>query len=1218
MSRYYLYIDTAPAIFKARINMPGAITYPVTSLLFDGVTTGAYTDIQADMTLLLGSADGLDDYGRVRVQNIATVSEIPLGRTSQGTLDGEIDIVDNAYITVLNEYRVWSKIPRIDDDGNQYKDTTVLVGGYTSTDIPPVANCGPGTAGTIDSGTSLLTVDFDGTGSYAVADGATIATYGWDVGGGTITVGTSASSAITVTFAAGRHIVALTVTDDNGNSHTARCLVYARNPASDGTIQVFSADLRIGLAGQEATIELGEPATFADGSLVTIWEGEPFNAADRGHVHFIGWHQADDTGMRATVSGNVPTTTLHCVDVAGKLKTLPGFPQELRAATTITNWDEMTAPNIDKYLHYLLQWHSTALSLADFTLTGLGSTYPFVVYASEGESLFDQVENDAKGLVPTYHLACNRQGQMAVNVDPMLQDVADRTSSVIGAFNEANLKELRFSRTRPPRVHWLRKHALLTATDYTDIDGTDTLLTAQCIAPGEAPGQGVNAVETTEGLAPSQAALNNAGGHEYARANAPYGLVTVMPPDDSVYIDVEPAELQWVTLTMTAATAAQRGYTFTTTRAQVKEIRRRLLATPTGSYATSEFHLELETSGNPATTVIPEGSTYSPYVPTPPSFGIITGQELLAAISSDGMLYTTSDFQTVSGSGGPTWAETDLSITDTTLFSFVVDPFSPGYINGTGTGAVNGWVVGETNIWRVTDFFGTPGASIVHTFSTAISASSVFVSRTIGASFGRFFATDADNPWLLCISHYADAAGKTGTWATYSIDAGVTWATEVEISSGYDTDLSGNDPANVPALYMSPRVPGFAYSAGYTMTDSPAPSSGYATYDWGQTWVSVGADPVDDPAYPQPYWGLMDASDNLVEVTVGPTKALYSAAIANEGENITDGEWKILLAPPADAVRVEVSIDYIHTRSQVHTSGKPAPAFSTTYDLGTATNTSIVEDLTFVQATVDGGPLAASYSVTWEKTSGTDWNGNRETLISSPPTSPTGYDRFRIRTNASTFDWPGEYAANTLYHIATVTEIELSGGTIYTPPAGASGVFVPIHRLAGDIHVPWEDNASEIIAYYGALDRTTNLDYSLLRVESDGVTVTDISPVASARPYGVNGYGFAIRAYDNNRLKVLVAGRGNGASADTADDYVGVWVSSDGGDTWTNIVTPTNSAAEHRGAFGGDDSDVIYLWGPAEYISYSANFGTSIDDRSGNLSSFSPANTIGIAGGPIT
>ena len=1212
MSRYYLYIDNPPVVFAARLNMPGAISYPITSLIFDGVTTGAYTDIEADMTLLLGSTAGGDDYGRVRVQNVATATTIPLGRTSQGTLDGELYLVDNAYITVLAEYRVWSKIPRIDADGNQYKDTTVPVGAYTSTGIPPVANCGPGTGGTIDAGTSLLTVDFDGTNSYAVADGATIDTYAWDVGAGTITVGTAASSSITATFPAGRHIVALTVTDDNGTPHTARCLVVARDPASDATIKVFSGDFRIRFDGQEATIQLGEPATFPDNALVMVWEGEPFNAADRGHVHFIGWHHADDTGMRAARTGNVPTTTLHCVDIAGKLKTLPGFPQELRrVAATVTNWDEMTAPNIDKYLHYLLQWHSTALSLADFTPTGLGATYPFVVYASEGESLFDQVENDAKGLIPAHHLACNRQGQLFVNVDPMLQPVADRTSNVIGAFNEANLEELRFTRRRPPRTHWLRKHALLTATDYTAVDGVDTLLTVQCIAPGEAPGQGLSATETTEGLTPSQAALNDAGGHEYARVNAPYEGVTAIPPLDSVYIDVEPAELQWVTLTVTAATAAQRGYTFSTTRAQVKEIRRRLVAASTGSYARGQYDLEIETSGNPAVTVIPEGETSNPWAPTPPSLGLITDQEKVAAIASDGMLYTTSDFQTPSGSGGPTWAETDLSITDTKLFSFVVDPFSPGYINMDGTGAINAWVVGETNIWRVTDMFGTPGASIVHTFGTAISASSVFVSRTINASFGRYFAADADNPWLICVSHYADAVGHAGTWATYSVDGGATWATEVQISANFDSDLSGNDPANVPALWMSPRTPGYALTAAYTETANPATASAFETRDWGQTWTALSTAATDDPVERQPFWQVWTGNTtDFVSEGVGASYSMHGSHYATTGT--TSDQFILCMRPPEAAVRVDVDVTWAWLGVKTGGTGNHA-------DSVTQSEPTFVTDLDThnFSGPGDNGLTSGSFSETFSVTNlPRDFPGNREQAEASPPTGSGGTVQWRFAVSAN--QTGGNTVGAEFWMTATVTEIELAGGATYTPPLETPGAILPVNRLGGDIHIPFNDNLTETIAYYGAVTRGASIGYALKRVEADGTTVTDVSPTISARDYGVNRAHFRVRAHDNDRNYVVAAVTGNGSSADTANDYQAVVVSTDGGDNWSEIVSAVNSTAAYAAAWGGDSTQILYLYGPAEYIGYSANRGTSIDSRAGNIATHSPADLIGIAGGPIS
>ena len=91
-------LPTAESTCRARPPTPSP------TITFDGVTTGAYTDVAADMTLLLGSSAGADDYGRVRVQNVATSTTIPIPRTSAGIEDGQLTIVDNAYITVLDRF----------------------------------------------------------------------------------------------------------------------------------------------------------------------------------------------------------------------------------------------------------------------------------------------------------------------------------------------------------------------------------------------------------------------------------------------------------------------------------------------------------------------------------------------------------------------------------------------------------------------------------------------------------------------------------------------------------------------------------------------------------------------------------------------------------------------------------------------------------------------------------------------------------------------------------------------------------------------------------------------------------------------------------------------------------------------------------------------------------------------------------------------------------
>jgi hypothetical protein len=302
-----LYLHVPAVVLKARVNLASP-TYPLTTIPFDGVTVGAFGDVKVDMFMVIGSTDGADDYGRGRVQGSLTSSTIPVGRISQGTHDGEFDLADNAYITIYNDYRIHSKIPYIDDaTGTQYKDSDIAVSTRTGAGTPPVANCGIGTVDYINTGTNLITVTFVGTNSFAVADGATISTYAWDIADGSYTVGTSASSTITATFVEGFRWVALTVTDSNGTTHTARCPVLALEAADDPSIpyNAFTIERHnITQVGQQLDIRFVESiprSTYLDGCLVLMWDGTPATPSDRSHLQCYAHRHAD--GNRPALCG---------------------------------------------------------------------------------------------------------------------------------------------------------------------------------------------------------------------------------------------------------------------------------------------------------------------------------------------------------------------------------------------------------------------------------------------------------------------------------------------------------------------------------------------------------------------------------------------------------------------------------------------------------------------------------------------------------------------------------------------------------------------------------------------------------------------------------------------------------------------------------------------------------------------------------------------------
>jgi hypothetical protein len=671
------YMHQPDTIFEARVNEPSTVTYPIQDIAFDGVTTGAFGDIEPGMTVLFGSSAGADDYGRNRVRKAATSTLLKIGRSSIGTRDGEVQVVDNAYITVLDEYKIWSKIPYIDGDDNaaMYKDGDIEVGTNTTTP-PPVANTGPPAAGTIDSGTSELAVSLPPGGvnqSFAVADGATISTYLWELPTGVaFTFGSVASDgAIQVAADPGFHWIKLTVTDSNGKTHTA---------ASDDTIGASQIkEHRITRHGQTMSIGVTQDiaeTTYKDGSLVLVMDGEPESQAVRRNIMFWGWGQIDPAQILASKEATLSETIIKCVDVGGRLDTLPGFTQavyndakRITEANASITWAYMTNPHWDKLLHYILHWHSTALELTDWQNTGVGTTFPFTVREAGGSSLFDQMNTQCESLCPPHYFTCDRQGALNCPADPMLQEIGDRTATVQANIPVSNWSKIKYTHQRPPKTHWLDDEAVLASADVVNAVFSH--------APGDAPGQGEMFNTHGEQIVVSQAILNKVCGHRYARMNAPESLFTVNLTQDQDTL-IEPALMEWTTLTISAAVAAERGLTFTTARGLVSEMSIQYKHDKEAITRSLTFLWERETVGLPGVTVpppeIPAADPYEPIPPadwTPPDLddGAYGGSPTGFIMWDKELVYRTYDLDASS----PTWeiitdVTSDLDVANVRIF----------------------------------------------------------------------------------------------------------------------------------------------------------------------------------------------------------------------------------------------------------------------------------------------------------------------------------------------------------------------------------------------------------------------------------------------------------------------------------------------------------------------------------------------------------------------
>lgn len=631
----YLYMHHSPrVILRARANLTTAPDYAYfVALDYDTVTFGAYTDVMPGMTLLLGSAVGLDDRGRVRVSQITNLF-IGFCMTGQGTHDGELDAHDNDYITVIEEFRVWAKIPYVGADGAIAKDgyVTSIAGSVHIVDVPPpVSNTGPAMAGTINSITGKLRVSFDGQSSVQIvtvgAALSAVAGYAWDIGDGTLVSGSTTSASILVDFPPGFRYVHLTTTANNGSTHTAHCPVYARDPNFDLCLRHSVTNHHVTPQGQQITFRIFDPiprATYRDGALVIFWEDEPADSADRSHLRFVGWHQANQTQRTSGRTGMVETLTLDCLDVAGRLAQLPAFSQ--RVTSTVidgsvpTAWDtplwwyQTQYPSLYYYFWYLLYWHSTAFEVAD--LLTAGSQLPYLLFldmGSQESNLLQQAEDFCNAVTPDEHLTCNRRGQLLVRPDPMIMDVADRGSGVgtVDSFDESEWTEISFGELPMPRVNQIYSGAILSTAVYShDGAGAKTIPTLFCKAPSAARGQGLQAMQLTGRITLGQSDLNNCEGNRYAHNNSPYGQVTLTLPWPRLSSALDPAGLNWVQLSVVAnagdPTWLRPPYQAGLLRGLVREMNIAYDYQRTGLKRTVTLTWEAETWGPPAQTFTPD------------------------------------------------------------------------------------------------------------------------------------------------------------------------------------------------------------------------------------------------------------------------------------------------------------------------------------------------------------------------------------------------------------------------------------------------------------------------------------------------------------------------------------------------------------------------------------------------------------------------------------
>jgi hypothetical protein len=811
--KYDLMMVPPNIIFKARVNQ-ATFEDTAAQVTFDTVTVGAYTDIKSEMLILFGTTEGADDLGRARVRKQATSSVLYFGWASRSKAgEGEAYLQDNAYITITDQYKPWTKNPRIDDNGVTYTDYDRDYPSWGANPPIVILNCGPAVQRPLTevSNTKAL-FTFDASDSYVTDTGSSIESWTWQLpAGSTFVTGSITTPAISFTLPEGAGWAYLTIQDTQNTVSTRRVLCIAGEPT--GVIDSFD-NVRISrkVDGQELKLRVNQDvltSNYPNGCMAVLWRTVTINSVVQvptlyEHIAFVGWHHSDDFDGRAELSGYIENTRLTFKDTAGWLAVLPGYPIIINRKTLATTWEEMPFADIDLYYVRLLSEYSNILSLTDFTWSGIGyAKYYFSSLASKGQSLYEQVDGRAQAIA--HKFTCDRYGRLFINPDPMLLDPAGvktgaaRTTTVQKAITESDWSRVNWSYRHFPRVNWNWGNAVVSYN--LDVDDVQTIPTVFAVAPGKAPSQGSAPKTSGEQLVMGQNEINAREGYRYAaRMNNKYQTLEVALTgyDD---FSIEPAAMTWVTFTGTAPKMGRRGYSFTAHRCLPFEVI--IIHNSDSGVQNVILRLEPETTGDDASTYVPPTGD-PPDVPDDPTDDQPPDDlgTRIYLLHKNGKVSLTSDFAVPSESGGPSYDISDLSL-DGIVLGAAGDPFSPKYL-GTGTTA-NLWVVTSTRIYYIADVGDVVSRTVtsVHTFA----ASSLYRAIQTERGFEQWVIVTSYYPGVgtkSCRSKFAKSAAtfsevtiSTGTMSSggYEAPAGITFEFTGEI-----TNFSGKGSLSVERI----------------------------------------------------------------------------------------------------------------------------------------------------------------------------------------------------------------------------------------------------------------------------------------------------------------------------------------------------------------------------------------------------------------------------------
>lgn len=509
---------------------------------YDNVSFGSYLDVEDGMTLLIGTHEGGSDLGRIRIVSANStrflVSE-----------NANIKWQNNLHLTVIRYWDLWPVFPRIiQDPSNEedvifYKDYNIAYSNQNFT-LGTFVNAGPHRPVLIENGTG--TVYYSSTGTLNLLNHNL--GYNWTFEGGNPTGSTSAHPGNVYYTTPGDYVTRLIVTDNaNGVQDTTYRYISVKNKIGEGgTTPIVRWEMNTlsgsrDEAGYGVEFKVYDEVQIDENSLImlhaTDWYGNTKtslggNYPNSSNIFFVGYIERGSIHYNAQYN----YISFSAVSVTGIMKKMTGFSVSVESKQNPATWFELRDMDIRRAIYHYLRWHSTVLSVTDFSFVGDDRKIQF--FDVDRTSVFDAVDNLMKSAL-FGRLSSDRQGRLWADVDPLAYD--NPTGTFVGVMDitkrdwmsEPQLEENIYDSTSYVELGGIAYSGAVTGTFSALLSG----------APGYTPSFH-GSIEKIQGLAlTGQTQLNQLSGNIWANRTQKFPSISMEMATPIRNLDIAPQEV---------------------------------------------------------------------------------------------------------------------------------------------------------------------------------------------------------------------------------------------------------------------------------------------------------------------------------------------------------------------------------------------------------------------------------------------------------------------------------------------------------------------------------------------------------------------------------------------------------------------------------------------------------------------------------------------------